>query len=371
MIQLYCPQCGKQLKVKDEAAGKKGKCPTCGATILIPASDAGTLSDYTDAPMEAPPPKAPFDRKNRNQSSAGKSPQRDSGPASSIPTINVNLQKRTSSLGVVSLILGVTAFLICWIPFIGMLSIPLSGLGLLLAVIGVCLAVARHGAGIGWPVGGGVVSGIALMVAFAQVAVISGAADAIQKSADNSNRTKQEIISPDGSGNAQSISRNNQTMANETEWASAQNAVRQGDMQIQVVHVLTGKIPLRSNFDGTAEESDNDLLTIHIELKNISSTKKIGYQTWQGKDLSFTRDYATLQDNFGNGYKRVTFGFSTTLVGQTDVDSIYPGQKISDIIVFELPVGTIKYLNLELPASNFGGEGMIRLRIPVAMIRSR
>src|SRR4051812_50124886 len=36
-IAVECAHCGKQLKVKDELAGKKGKCPQCQKTIQIPA----------------------------------------------------------------------------------------------------------------------------------------------------------------------------------------------------------------------------------------------------------------------------------------------------------------------------------------------
>src|SRR5438477_7576680 len=34
-ISITC-QCGKSLKVKDEWAGKKAKCPTCGNTFVVP-----------------------------------------------------------------------------------------------------------------------------------------------------------------------------------------------------------------------------------------------------------------------------------------------------------------------------------------------
>jgi len=36
MIEFKCSQCGKQLRVKDEAAGKKGKCPRCGILLHVP-----------------------------------------------------------------------------------------------------------------------------------------------------------------------------------------------------------------------------------------------------------------------------------------------------------------------------------------------
>jgi DNA-directed RNA polymerase subunit M/transcription elongation factor TFIIS len=35
-ITCECPQCGKQLKAADSAAGKKAKCPDCGAAVPIP-----------------------------------------------------------------------------------------------------------------------------------------------------------------------------------------------------------------------------------------------------------------------------------------------------------------------------------------------
>jgi len=40
VIQLHCPKCNCVLKVQDEMAGRKGKCPKCGATFLMPASIA-------------------------------------------------------------------------------------------------------------------------------------------------------------------------------------------------------------------------------------------------------------------------------------------------------------------------------------------
>ncbi len=38
-ISVRCPGCGKALTVKDEFAGKKGKCPSCGQIVLIPPSE--------------------------------------------------------------------------------------------------------------------------------------------------------------------------------------------------------------------------------------------------------------------------------------------------------------------------------------------
>ena len=53
-ISVTCGECGKTLKAKDSAAGKKTKCPDCGAVMVIPAASdddefAHMTEDY-DAP---------------------------------------------------------------------------------------------------------------------------------------------------------------------------------------------------------------------------------------------------------------------------------------------------------------------------------
>ena len=53
MIEFSCSQCGKQLKVQDEAAGKRGKCPQCGTALTVPEADFVTLQA---ADQSAPPP---------------------------------------------------------------------------------------------------------------------------------------------------------------------------------------------------------------------------------------------------------------------------------------------------------------------------
>jgi hypothetical protein len=127
-------------------------------------------------------------------------------------------------------------------------------------------------------------------------------------------------------------------------------------------------VPLKTISDNS--NSKDDLLMIRLELLNTNPTKKVEYKTWAGRDFSFDRDYATLQDNFGNIYKRITFGFGSFPIGAVDrSDSIYPDKTMTDVLVFELPLDTAAHVDLELPASNYGGEGMIRFRIPKKYIK--
>src|SRR5438045_8717112 len=43
-VAIACPHCEWKSKVKDELAGKKGKCPTCGELVPIPNKAAAPPS---------------------------------------------------------------------------------------------------------------------------------------------------------------------------------------------------------------------------------------------------------------------------------------------------------------------------------------
>ncbi len=53
-ISFSCSSCEHHLKVKDELAGRKARCPKCGDVVVVPADDA----DEAAAVVAAPPAKA-------------------------------------------------------------------------------------------------------------------------------------------------------------------------------------------------------------------------------------------------------------------------------------------------------------------------
>lgn len=304
-------------------------------------------------------------------------------------SVNVHTPKRSSSLGVVSLILGVLGFILSWVPLVGILTLPLSALGLLLGAIGVVVAIVRRGSGIGWPIAGVFTCGLAFLVAASQVAVIGGLAEAASEAAERSRKTNQTPVTTnlphysegarlvndadltkDGSeseSEPEQVSPEVPESSGEQslEWASADQPVRQGDVQVRVVRVVEEQTPLKRLGENT--KSEDELLSVYVEVHNLSTSKKLSYETWQGAQFSVRRDHATLTDNFGNAYKRINFGFGTEISGQVRSDSLYPNKSISDVLVFESPIDDTEHLDLELPADNFGGEGMLRFRIPRKM----
>jgi hypothetical protein len=156
----------------------------------------------------------------------------------------------------------------------------------------------------------------------------------------------------------------------ESEWADAtKGAVQQDNFQVKIAQVSVGKVPIRDFNSNTI--SKNDLLMVKMELLNKNPTKKVEYHSWMNeRDFTVSRNYAALKDNFANNYDMVSFGLGTYPDGAVRGSaSIYPDKPVTDILVFEIPLESIEYLRLELPAKNFGGTGMLRFQIPKSMIQ--
>ena len=118
---------------------------------------------YRLSPPKLNPPNTPV--------SARLSPSQTSSPV-----YVQQADKTTSGLGVAALVLGILACLTCWIPLVGILSMPLSGLGLLFGIIGVTASVIGRKSALGFPMAGVVVSLIALVLAVSSTGLFVGAA---------------------------------------------------------------------------------------------------------------------------------------------------------------------------------------------------
>lgn len=59
-IRVFCPRCGKKLKAPDELAGKRARCPGCGAAVELPAAEPSA------ADGEGPPEQKPAARRRRD-----------------------------------------------------------------------------------------------------------------------------------------------------------------------------------------------------------------------------------------------------------------------------------------------------------------
>lgn len=216
-----------------------------------------------------------------------------------------------------------------------------------------------------------------MVALFIAVSSTGGCAKAVSEAVAKAERTNQSVVPSETPTSTQPAEAVPETVAGpkptppiqaNEQWINSSNAVQQGDVQIHITAVKVGKVALKDMF-GKSKESKDDLLTITLQVSNLSSAKKLNFGTWRGGDFSFGGDFALLTDDNENTYKRIDFGVSSAPVGGVSRESIYPGKYCTDVLVFEVPVDAAKWLHLTLPADNFGGEGKLRFEIPASAIR--
>lgn len=146
-------------------------------------------------------------------------------------------------------------------------------------------------------------------------------------------------------------------------WAEFGTPQQVADVRVSIASVASGRVPLEGPFDeGLSTER---LLVIRVTIENLSESRKIDFRGFDPELPAL--EFAQLTDNHQNSYRRVGFGTAKPR-GQVQLESIYPGKSIDDVLVFEPPVGTAEFLRLELPARNVGHEGAFRFQIPCAAL---
>ena len=168
-------------------------------------------------------------------------------------------------MGIAAVILGILAFLICWIPLVGLLGLPLSGLGLLLGIAGIVLAALRKGSGLGFQIAGAAFCAFAMIMSISATYIfgkaVSATGDAFAKAADEARAANQKVVNPNAEEkerpHGKQVARDEQADGKPGEepanaapkpkddWADAGNAVEQGEIRVQVETVKVDFVTLR------------------------------------------------------------------------------------------------------------------------------
>lgn len=366
MIDFQCENCGKKIRVKDELAGRTGKCAGCGLKISIPSAIINSPSNESlithgstnsKSIATTPPPLLHTQ------------PSPTSNPGVAVQ-VNVESSPMADGLGISSLIIGILSFLVCWIPLI---NFGMGGLGLLLGIAGIVMAVQRKGQGVGYSIAGTAVSTISFLVGVLYLTVFAGILSTPEKLSSNSSSSSTGGTSPapfapsptsqDGSPSPNS-STSNGGVRDESKWTIAPAPITLGRVTLNVTEAKIGKVPYIGPLTDTVSFSNEDYLLIRIRIKNNDPNRKIDYRSWANNLASLAGIEAKLSDEFGNKYKYVRNPAAFKIQDTEGDESIYPQKEIRDAVVFETPVPNATKFFLTLSAKGCEETGEFLFEIP-------
>ena len=154
-------QCGKQYPVKDEYAGKAGRCPACGRVMRVsgpsPVSSEGppplsaaatppaTGEVFPSAEMSEPLPDSTTPPPLPAAITSGGAVSGDQPPASTVlHATPMDKSGLATTLAIIGLVLGALGFLVSLIPCVGWLGILGSGPAFVLSLVALISASTKH-----------------------------------------------------------------------------------------------------------------------------------------------------------------------------------------------------------------------------------
>ena len=157
-IPISCPSCGTALSAPDSAAGRTVKCPKCSTPFTV--ADAGEQPRGSVVPFSARhagPPRQDYQEYDDEDRGYRRSYRREA-PSGSGTGVQLGM-------GIASLSVGAAGLVIGMIPCIGFIpGLAAGGIGLVLGIVGLIVAMTQQGRGIAFPIAGAATSVIALLV---------------------------------------------------------------------------------------------------------------------------------------------------------------------------------------------------------------
>jgi hypothetical protein len=138
-----------------------------------------------------------------------------------------------------------------------------------------------------------------------------------------------------------------------------------GSLQV-AVKVCVGK-PAFQTAEGEKARTSENLLIVGVAMSNATSAAKMNYDGWAREPMPIGSSFASITDDLGNTCKRVppSRGLEKW-VGQVDgPEHIEAGKTLTDVLIFSLPNNKAQKLMLDLPRTNLGGKGALRIEVPM------
>jgi hypothetical protein len=378
-----CPFCPTKMKLPDHALGASIRCPKCGNYFTavpqddIPAAKkpghrgapVGTRAASTrSVPDEAPPPEtdqpavsnateAPADDVNETPSTpapeAG-APDRGEGeprhsPLATVPPPGYPSPKPVPDWvnvwGLAGVLLTGVGLSFAALGLPRFLTILLAGLGLAVSALGFLATEKRKPKDNLWLFPSGILGLIALALALFWPHVLNRWWT-MRRPPPAADMSTQLLVS-----------RDNQVVggpASPSHWADARKtAIRQGDVHIRLEEVKIAPAPVAGEIKDPAVLTS---LLITVRISNAGHLRRVDFE-------GFAKNPPVLRDDQGKVLAQRRFGPELKAVGPLARAFVPPTRFVKDLLIFESPKNEPAYLDLELPAAAWHGQGTCKFRI--------
>ena len=141
-MQITCTNCGAKIRVPDNAAGKKGKCPKCQTVMTIPAAGdpsaddlpkaraqeavsagGGTPFDFNE-PADAPPA---VKKSSKGQKARDEEDGDDDDVSESVGGTSIAKKGESKGLSLTSMILGISGLVLTLLFGVGGIGVGIIG----------------------------------------------------------------------------------------------------------------------------------------------------------------------------------------------------------------------------------------------------
>lgn len=271
--------------------------------------------------------------------------------------------RATRIVGGISLVVGLAAIGLGCLPVWARYAVPVGSGGLLLAMVGLGLAVGRHSS-IGLPVSGAAASagglGLALLWAYGMLPL--GLAR-LASTLGNSAPQRISLTSPSSPS----------TQPSAVRYVPATSPLIVDAVQVRVTSALILRPAVYAGDLASLHTADDRQLQITLELKNLGSGR-ISYLPWRRDPLD---DGSSIALTCGGAALEMEERLSTDpshpvilAVGALKASKPLNREPIYDVLLFEAPAKLSDDLLLDLPGRNVGQpDTTLHVRIPVAMVR--
>lgn len=154
-----------------------------------------------------------------------------------------------------------------------------------------------------------------------------------------------------------------------------------GDIDVTFTRVAVERVRFVKQSIGLEPQShvvlgEQPQTRIDLRIQNRTTGRRLHYTPWGMGSLAAHPD--PLVDNNGNQYWVSVWLVSDDFLdypegieARKEFGRLDPGGSLNDVILFDDVLPQAEWVDLDLPASNFGGDGKIQLRIPATMIQRR